>query len=1264
MPLEIDPIEIKRLDPRQLVLLMRKLIYHEAEVNGILAADVRASASINVPDGGEDGRVTWRGGLGQTNWFPRRDCLFQSKAQHVTPAICGGEVLDSQGNIKRMVAQIVASSGAYLLFCSHQSTGQAKDECTRAIRESLRLPGASQPNVEIRIYGADEIARWVNTVPAAGAMVRQFLNLAHALTAQDWRTWEGLDAHQGAYQSTELLTGQVDAIREALAVPKSVVRLVGLSGLGKTRLALEAFRPPTNPEANAVQQALSESVVYASEPTTDLKDYIHSVATAGKRAVFVVDECSDDEHRKLSELVRRQGSATSLLTLDHAGSEPPSGDEFVRLEKQPKEVIRGIISERHSNLSGPFMDQVCDYADGFPQIAVLLVDAGLAGEVLDVGATLGTRMTSRLLYGRQAPDHQATALIRSLAIFDYVGFSQGVRKQFEFVVAKLWRQPNMDATAAEQLLRDRFFRRQLIQPKGRYIRVTPYPLAVALAQDWWEACPQGLVDEIFSGVLPDELVESMCRRFKLMGVVERARELVGTLCGANGPFGRRERLRTKVGSRLLEAMAEVNPLPVLNALQRAFGTADATQLLELESAPRRSIVRILELLAWWPDTFVGAATLLLSFAEAETESWANNATGVFRELFKPYMSGTEATFLARLPVIDSALGSGSEKRQTLALDAMSRWFDAGPWMRHGGPDQQGARVPRLDWQPPSKEEHERCVREVLARVRRFEALNSAIGVKAREVLASAVFRLVQWGWLEDVKTIIREVSRSVGEPWVEARRVLEHQLAWESKLTEEERGFVQQMATELQPRSLTARLQQLVARAGPMRMRKIDGGGFEDLNEIRAKELAIELAREVDTFVGHASTLMEGEQGYAGSFGASLCRTVGDPYQTFLRLLEVYRQLPRENRNPSLFMGMMVALDEKDYVSSRKILDLVAIDDGLISVLPALTRACRIHSEDLDRILLEVVRGRIAVGDLWNGPNGVVLRHLDARPVCAYFDRVAAIDANGALLAVDGYQMYLHQQTPEKRAAAKLSVRTLVLRPELMELALDRGNLAQYALQGLIEFSLEDSASNGEFVRSIVRRLLVAAAEDRHRLDEFARNVAFALLKHAKEIALPELISSVTEQNQASWRLRHALGNVGFSKREAVLDAVSDDELWAAAQASAAHAVVVASLISPLAQTVADRDPTYSRWSKLCIRFLGEFGSSEKVLDAIGHELGSVGWSGSGVLVYTERLEACRQLNNHPNLNVRKWAAEEAAYFERRVEDEKRNDEEEEFRVR
>lgn len=1257
---DIDPREIAQLNAVQFVALLRKLIYDEAASNEVLARGVRVSTAITVPDGGEDGRVKWEGLPTSTNYFPAHDCLFQFKTSNMNATACGREVLVTDGSsAKAKVKEIVKPDGAYVLVCSRNI--RDKDGCEASIRQAFEAVGETHHNdVQITILDGNDIANWASNVPAAAAFVRNTLGLVHADLAEDWKTWSGADSHQNAYQSSDALAAYIDTIRGDLSTPKTIMRVVGLSGLGKTRLALEAFRPPGSPQDNAWQQVLSERVVYCSGPSERLREYVRAIAISGEPAVFVVDDCSDDEHRRLKRLIQRTNSRSSLLTLDHVPEAvPASGDLLISLEKQPDAVIEGIVRQTHAHLNDNALRRICEYASGFPQVAVLLADSAIGEGEINPNIDLGSDFTQRLLFGRNNEDERTLQLMQAMSVFDYVGFGPEVRDQFAFVVANVCVANFEGADAAEeQLRRHRMFRRGLVQPRGRYVQVTPYPLAVALAREWWSAASAVRVNALLTGTLPEPLVESMCRRLRLMDVVERARELVQELCGVDGPFGTRDRILGEVSSRLIEAMAEVSPFTVAETLDRTLSCLPLSEREDLEGRARRNLVGTLERLAWWPECFAIAARLLLDFAEAENEKYANNATELFVQLFRPGLSGTKTPFPERTLVLDSALASGVARRQVLALKALEGWFSAGYWYRMGGAEQQGSRAPMQDWYPSSYEDWENGRQYALTAASRLSGRSDDVGKAARDLLNTAVFRLLYHDRLAGIRQIVSNVSAALGRPWSEIRRTLEFELnRGEDQLSPEAQALAESLIAEIGPQDARSKLEEFVAKGGFNRMKRDESGRYIHLDEVRARELATELAGSPAELIDNADVLLVGSQTLAGPFGFTFGERIENPTAILRKLLARYVELGRDDSNPSLLMGIIGALDVRSPDDARQVLDEVASDPQLVSLLPVLTRSVRCTRADLDRLVAHFNAGNIPLQQVWGCPNGVLLKEMPPDVMMTYLDSLAALGSEGRLFSLDAYHFYLHNN-PTVLDTLRVSVKTLLSSEGLMLDVIQRGDILEHGFEWLLEKSLKEEPVDSEFVQRMVARFAEATTSDDVRLDsQFLVPVITSILRADQDLVLPMLLDLFDAQPTLFYAISFSLHD-GFGTTDPGLLAIVDSEvLLALMDQSVERARTILRLVPAMA-TETCSDATYPGWSTIAIAGLNRYGSDGEVRHSLDQSLLSMTWSGSAVPGYKHRLAACRQLRTHPNQDVQKWAGDLAKYFESRIEQELKHDEE------
>jgi hypothetical protein len=98
MIFEADVDQIKRLNSLTLVQLMKRLMLAECRLADIPLRAAAVPLQITVADGGEDGRIEWTGGVDETDYFPARFCVFQSKAQNMTEALVTDGVSRLQTN--------------------------------------------------------------------------------------------------------------------------------------------------------------------------------------------------------------------------------------------------------------------------------------------------------------------------------------------------------------------------------------------------------------------------------------------------------------------------------------------------------------------------------------------------------------------------------------------------------------------------------------------------------------------------------------------------------------------------------------------------------------------------------------------------------------------------------------------------------------------------------------------------------------------------------------------------------------------------------------------------------------------------------------------------------------------------------------------------------------------------------------------------------------------------------------------------------------
>ena len=235
-PLEVEAKHIEMLEPIKLTRLLKRLLYLEAGAYGIPFSAPHVPLEINVPDGGEDGRIKWESGVDKTDFLPKRFTLFQIKARKMDPADCYNEILKKGGKIlKDQVAQVSDEGGAYIIFCKKGYVGKQIDERVEKVREALKTAGRGDcETAYVAFYDGNKIAAWVNEYFAAQVDVMSCVGFRIPWGLKTWEHWASSEDYEFEYVSNTILNERIRVLREHFAKDKDkIVRIRGLLDWGR-----------------------------------------------------------------------------------------------------------------------------------------------------------------------------------------------------------------------------------------------------------------------------------------------------------------------------------------------------------------------------------------------------------------------------------------------------------------------------------------------------------------------------------------------------------------------------------------------------------------------------------------------------------------------------------------------------------------------------------------------------------------------------------------------------------------------------------------------------------------------------------------------------------------------------------------------------------------------------------------------------------------------------------------------------------------------
>ena len=908
-PFEVTSDHITVFRERDLPVLLRKLLSAESQANDLPPPRICVPSNIHAPDGGEDGRITWMDGPEHTRFLPSRLNQFQLKSGKLSPEAAARDILTKQRKVKGMVSSVIGDGGHYIMLCSNPYNGKEITEREARIRKALRDAGLTIRDEQVQFRDADQIASWANSLPSVAMWVKEQTQPGVIGPFRSWARWAGRDEHhRSPWLEDERLPGLRDRIQEVAAAPQRVIRIVGLSGVGKSRLVLKALEDAGREDTAG--PCASDLVMYAVESETGHESITGSVqrlADASERAVVVVDDCRPETHRALAGMALSQGSRLSLITIDNEiPMGTPDGDTLEVVEAPPS-VTEGIINHISPGLPHEDRYRLELFSKGFPEVAARV--GRTWNESRPIAHATDDEFVGTFVLGRNPID--PTLLLKSamlLAVFGIVEAESATDGHLN-EVASLGRGLSADDLyAATAQLADR----GVAQRRGRLISLQPRPVAMKLAERQWRDWGPEKWDEVLGGNTSRDLKMRAARQLALLNTTELARTVAARVCRPSGPFGGIQKATRPGHPEVLSSLAEIDTLPVANLIERLLD--EAGDLYPIQGNLRRQTVSTLEKIASHPDTFEVGARLLLRLAVAENERWGNNATEQFKALFPMFLGNTAADGNARLSVLDEATRSQNHGQRAVVIEALHKGAEAHNFFRLGNPGAHGSRPSLEYWHPSTEEEKQHYVEGCVTRLAEFSKEDDDLASLARTRLGHHLRLLALHGFIDVVENVIEEVRPTIAY-WPEALESLGDFIKYDTgEANPDVAQRVKSLVTQLKPQSLEARLR-LVVTEMPWDYpcdRELD---LETLNQLQLQEirsLAEELLKTPEILAGFLPELIrvhprtaQGRvpQRRTFDFGSAVAELSDSPLDWLEPIIHTLLEIQEQERDLELLSG-------------------------------------------------------------------------------------------------------------------------------------------------------------------------------------------------------------------------------------------------------------------------------------------------------------------------------------------------------------------------
>lgn len=1230
-PFEVTKELVGRLGDEALRALLDRLLTAEANMRGISHFAISVGGSQTAGDGGVDASIDWEDGPEPSGWLPRRLTYFQCKAEAMGPAKLRDE-MRPDGVARSLFAELAAAGGSYVVFSTDDPSKSGMDARLAKMRECAEDVSASGA-IHLDFYGADRIARWANR----HAGVAMWLLGQDGRALGGWRPygdWSAPGSSSGTYLVDEdaraAVSGAsvevgdaISSIRAALMAAGGVVRLVGLSGMGKTRLAEALF------DQSLGEGALLPARAIYGDSGRDLHVGAARVAEelqlSGCEAVLVVDNANAAIHSQLAEIAGRAGSRISVLTIDYdVGGEKAAG-LLVTLEANSEAVLISILEQRFPMLSDAERRHLAQFSGGNARIALNIAEG--AAEGVDLSTLNDGELLDRLFQrGRQDQDPKARACADAASLVTAFYAEDGDQQSAEHPVL----------AAIAGVTEAAFFRNVavflewgIVQQRGPQRAVMPPPFANMLAATFVRRSdPQALLAQFLSA--SPRLLTSFARRLGQLHNEPAAVRLAERLLAADGPFGEPATLEG-VLRRGFARLAPCAPRAAVVAFERSLIGEHRDRLLDPAHKARSDYVELLVQLAHEETEFARSMEVLLQFALADGDGGdGDRASKHLLERFWSNLSFTLASQGTRLDFIDRMSDDPDARVSKLGLEALDHMMNAGHFSSSLNVE-FGSKALLKEWRPNNGEGYPAWFAAASDRVVRIARSGGADVARARDIVADHFRDHLDAGLGDRPIEAIRDV-RGNGY-WDGGWRAVTDALHFSGDdLKDTVLAKVHQLERDLRPRTTEDCFEAFVLgepwrHYHPVRREEKPTRDIGKLSEavgfrlsLRGDDPAPYLARAV---------AVEGESS-VWSFSRGLARKSTDLDGLWRAARAAFGATDQEKRNSLVLAGLIEGAARRDRAIAERWLDEALENPTLAEHIVVLQVAVPLDARAMERFCETIDRESVPLRRFSQLQSGGVSKPVPGPALAAFLEKLYQT-ADGAIPALQILHMRFFGDRTDKQdvdaALVRVGRRFLADRRTFAE---EHGR-EDHGIATIAKVVLDGEGAE-EAAIATCRALRGEAEADRYFHRDFDK-VCRLLAKRFPRIVLDEIVGHGARRGLIG---RFFGGNARDNDNVDGLSLGFDDgvliEWMLEAPAERAH------LLAKLVPYYRKGEETgVLEWTDLAMSLINASEDPVPVLEALELRFYSGGGSGPWSSRLVRRRPLMAALKNHAEVRVRNW---------------------------
>ncbi len=974
--LDITGDDVAKLNDEDLRTLIGRLCEADYRLKGYSTKGITWGGNQNARDGGLDVVVRDTLPPPPNSFIPRSVTGFQVKITNMTVAKIKKEICP-RGILRNEIINLVKENGAYIIVSSGASTTEPSlNDRIAAMKKTLQNV-TNADNLQLDFFDRGRVATWLRLHPSLILWVRNkigrplqgwkpFANWAHPQCEleEEYEIDKNIRVHEGNSNTNSGMSVEdgVQSLRSALSIPGNSIRLIGLSGVGKTRFVQALF------DEKIGKNPLNRSFVFYTDisfsPNPNPNNIVEQLIAGKARTILIVDNCDPDLHRRLSQTTSQPSSPISLLTIEYdVRDDLPEETNVYKLEAASEEIIEKLMQKRFKYISQVDAKTIAKFSGGNFRLAITLADTIQKGETLS--GFRDADLFKRLFYQRNSPNDD---LLFSGAVCSLVYSFEGIdvdseKSELNFLASFIEK-------SGSELFRDiaALKERGLVQSRDKWRAILPHALANRLAKQALEFIPKETLKNSFMQKGSERLIKSFSHRLNYLHDCDKAIEIVNDWLAKDGWIGKELTHLNTFGMEVFQNIAPVSLEKTLEIIEHAANGDE--RFASGENPHEKEFLRILWHLAYDPHLFMRSVNILCRFAlHQKPEATSYSASEDLLALFSIYLSGTLAPVEERAKFIEELINSGDQIKQEIAILLLNTALSTQNFHSHTEFN-FGARSRNYGYWPNTSEEIAHWYETFLNISTSLSISDLPIAPKARKILSDNLHGLWTHAYIhEALENSICKIHehQAWNEGWIAIKGIIKNDSAVFSK------GILEKLykiESVLKPKNL-------VERARTFALSKNYGiftleEDFDDDNndpsahlsemEETTRKIGLQVIQDSDTLNALLPELFSTE--YTPRlycFGQGLADGCAEKQKIWSVFRSQIEKTPSGKRQIGALLGFLSSCAEKDPAFYNSTLDNLVNDDLLGEWLPSFQATSRIDKQGVERLHKALDSGKVKI---------------------------------------------------------------------------------------------------------------------------------------------------------------------------------------------------------------------------------------------------------------------------------------------------------------